>query len=158
MNFVDTIYEKLVSQSQFTTAQAWSLTTQILDRICEELYVPKEGVGGAMLIDEPESVCCHILWSAFKTHDIMKTYIDCNFENHPVVSAEYVKFLATNSGGEKVEKLEQQLVAMTEKTTKAVDEAKKAVAKADTASTKCSELGREVALLMKKVKSLEDRK
>ncbi len=57
-----------------------------------------------------------------------------------------------------MEKLEQQLVAMTEKTTKAVDEAKEAVAKADTASTKCSELGREVALLMKKVKSLEDRK
>lgn len=106
MNFVDTIYEKLVSESQFTVAQAWSLTTQILDRICEELYVPKEGVSGAMLIDEPESVCCHILWAAFKTHDIMKSYIDSNFENHPVVSAEYVKFLATNSGTEKVEKLE----------------------------------------------------
>lgn len=88
MNFVDTIYEKLHSKSQFTVAQSWSLTTQILDRICEELYVPKEGVSGAMLIDEPESVCCHILWASFKTHDIMKSYIDSNFENHPVVSAE----------------------------------------------------------------------
>ena len=158
MNFVDTIYEKLVSESQFTVAQAWSLTTQILDRICEELYIPKEGVSGAMLIDEPESVCCHILWAAFRSHDIMKTYIDSNFENHPVVSAEYVKFLATNSGTEKVEKLEQQVAGMTDKLSKAVEEAKKAVAKADTASTKCTELGRELAVMVKKVKALEDRK
>jgi hypothetical protein len=158
MNFVDTIYEKLVSESQFTVAQAWSLTTQILDRICEELYVPKEGVSGAMLIDEPESVCCHILWAAFRSHDIMKTYIDSNFENHPVVSAEYVKFLATNSGTEKVEKLEQQVVGMTDKLSKAVEEAKKAVAKSDTASTKCTELGRELAVLIKKVKALEDKR
>ena len=111
LNFVDTMYERLNSESKFTSDQAWSLTTQILDRICEELYAPKEGVGGAMKIEAPESVCCHILWAAFKTHDIMATYIDKNFENHPVISAEYIKFLATNSGIEKVEKIEVQLNA-----------------------------------------------
>lgn len=158
MNFVDTIYEKLLNQSKFTMEQAWSLTTQILDRICEELYAPKEGVGGAMTIDEPKSVCAHILWACFRTHDVMNSYIESNFENHPVVSAEYVKFLATNSGFDKVEKLESQLSSMSEKLAKALDESKKAVAKADAASAKCAELGREMAAMAKKVKSLEDRK
>jgi hypothetical protein len=158
MNFVDMSYERLLIISRFTPEQAWSLTTQILDRICEELYSPKEGVSGAMTIEEPESVCCHILWATFKTHDIMATYIDTNFENHPVVSAEYVKFLATNSGSEKVEKLESQVSGMTEKLGKAVDESKKAAAKSDVASTKCSELVRELAALTKKVKALGDKR
>ena len=47
---------------------------------------------------------------------------------------------------------------MTEKLGKAVDESKKAAAKSDAASTKCSELVRELAALTKKVKTLEDRK
>ena len=111
-----------------------------------------------MTIEEPESVCCHILWAAFKTHDVKASYIETNFENHPVVSAEYVKFLATNSGSEKAEKLESQVASMTEKLAKAVDESKKAAAKSDAASTKCSELVRDLAALTKKVKTLEDRK
>ena len=47
---------------------------------------------------------------------------------------------------------------MIEKLSKAVEESKRAVAKADAASAKCAELGREVVVLTKKVKSLEDRK
>ena len=158
LNFVDASFERLHLSSKFTAEQAWSLTTQILDRICEELYAPKEGVGGAMIIEDPESVSCHMLWACFKTHDIMSGYIDKNFEDHPAVSAEYVKFLATNSGFEKVEKLESQMSGMTEKLTKALDESKKAVAKADAASSKCAELVREVGVLTKKVKSLEDKR
>ena len=158
MNFVDVIYERLVVISKFSAEQAWSLTTQILDRICEELYAPKEGIGGVMSVEDPRSVCSHMLWACFKTHDIMATYIDKNFENHPVVSAEYVKFLATNSGFEKVEKLETQLSGMTEKLGKALDESKKAIAKSDVASTKCADLTRELAALAKKVKALEDKK
>jgi hypothetical protein len=77
-----------------------------------------------MKIEAPESVCCHILWAAFKTHDIMATYIDKNFENHPVISAEYIKFLATNSGIEKVERMEAQMSGMVEKLAKAVEESK----------------------------------
>lgn len=83
MNFVDTIHDRLHVESRFTKEQSWSLTSQILDRICEQLYAPKEGVAGAMTIEEPESVCCHILWATFKTHDIMATYTEKNFENQP---------------------------------------------------------------------------
>jgi hypothetical protein len=158
MNYIDVVYERLHAVSKFTAEQSWSLTTQVLDRICEELYSPKEGIGGVMSVDDPSSVCCHMLWACFKTHDIMATYIEKKFENHPVVSAEYVKFLATNSGSEKVEKLETQVVGLTDKLTKSMEESKKAVAKSDVAATKCAELGRELTALVKRMKTMEDRK
>lgn len=76
-----------------------------------------------------------------------------------MISAEYVKFLATNSGSDKVEKLEGQLLVVNEKLGKAVDESKKAAAKSDAVSTKCTELVRDLAtLLSKRLKSLEDKK
>lgn len=156
-NFVDSLYEKLHLDSKFTSEQAWGLTTQILDRICEELYEPKEGVIDAMQVEDPSSVCCHILWSCFRTHEVMAVYLEKDFVNHPSISAEYVKFLATNSGHDKVEKLQAQMSEVVEKLSKAVDESKKATAKADAASAKCSELGREVVALTKRVKTLEDR-
>ena len=157
-NFVDSLYEKLHLDSKFTSEQAWGLTTQILDRICEELYEPKEGVIDAMQVEDPASVCCHVLWSSFRTHEVMAGYLEKDFVNHPSISAEYVKFLATNSGHDKVEKLQAQMSEVVEKLSKAVDESKKATAKADAASAKCSELGREVVSLTKRVKTLEDQR
>ncbi len=157
LSFIDSLYEKLNAESKFSPDQAWGLTTQILDRICEELYEPKEGVVEAMTVEEPASVCCHVLWACFRTHDVMAGYLEKDFQNHPTISVEYVKFLATNSGHDKVDKLQTQMSEVIEKLSKAVDESKKATAKADVASSKCAELGREVVALTKKVKTLEDR-
>lgn len=157
LSFIDMLYEKLNTESKFSPEQAWGLTTQILDRICEELYEPKEGVVEAMTVEEPASVCCHVLWACFRTHDVMSGYLEKDFQNHPTISAEYVKFLATNSGHDKVDKLQMQMSEVIDKLAKAVDESKKATAKADAASAKCSELGREVVALTKKVKTLEER-
>jgi hypothetical protein len=41
---VDAIYEKVKVQSKFLSEAAWCLTMQILDKVCEELFVPKDGV------------------------------------------------------------------------------------------------------------------
>ena len=71
---------------------------QVLDRICEDLYTPKEGVLEAMTIGDPESVCSHVIWACFKTHDVMSLYVDMQFDNHPPIAAEFTKFLTTNSG------------------------------------------------------------
>ena len=54
-------------------------------------------------------------------------------------------------------KLTDQMEGMKVKVSTAVDEAKKAVSKADTASTKNAELAREVASLTKRLKALEDK-
>ena len=86
---VDTIYDKLHNQSKFSAASFWCLTMQILNKAVEELYVPKDDVMSAVILGDPDSFCAHILYSCFRTHDIMESYIDHQFENHPLVSAEF---------------------------------------------------------------------
>ncbi|KAI2496958.1 hypothetical protein MHU86_17543 [Fragilaria crotonensis] len=156
--FVDTLYEKLHVDSRFSADQSWSLTTQILDRICEELYAPKEGVQEAMTIEDPASICSHVLWSCLKTHDIMTGYIEHQFENHPTIAAEYVKFLATNSGHDKVDKLEEAVKEVKEDLAAAVKSSRAAVAKADGGAGKSDAVKTALDALAKRVKSLEDRK
>ena len=157
LSAIDTIYEKLTVMSKFSKEQAWCLSVQILDRFMEDLFVPKDGVLDAMSINDPFSVCAHLVWAAFKTQDIMATYVDHNFENHPAISTEYVKFLATNSGSDRLDRLSNQFEGLSEKTNRTADDAKKAGSKADAANTKLTELLKEVAALSKKVKTLEER-
>ena len=73
----------------------------------------------ALAVEDSSSICLHLVWSCFRNHDVMSTYIDYNFENHPAISTEYVKFLATNSGYDKVEKIEAVVIAMKDNVAKA---------------------------------------
>ncbi|KAI2495228.1 hypothetical protein MHU86_19282 [Fragilaria crotonensis] len=155
--FVDTIYDKSVMASKFTAEQGWSLTMKILDRICEDLFAPKEGVVVAMNVEDPGSICAHVLWSCFKTHDIMATYLEVNFENHPAISAEYVKFLATNSGFDKVDRLETTVAALKVQVEKAASESAKARSIADGSASAASAGTRAVADLTKRVTKLESK-
>ncbi|KAI2494741.1 hypothetical protein MHU86_19778 [Fragilaria crotonensis] len=155
--FVDSIYDKLVMASKFTAEQGWSLTMKILDRICEDLYAPKEGVVVAMNVEDPSSICAHVLWSCFRTHDIMATYMDVNFENHPAISAEYVKFLATNSGFEKVERLETTVASFKSLVDKASSDAAKAKSVADGSASAASSATKALAELVKRVGKLENK-
>ena len=156
LNYIDTLYEKLHIYSKFTSETAWSLAMQVLDRILADLYAPKEGVSNGMKGDR-ESICSHLLWASFKTLDVAQVYVDANFVNHPAVSSEFIKFLATNSGSEKIEQLTVTVTAMKTSITTATSDAKHAATKSDTASTKCGELSALVTALSRRVKSLEDR-
>jgi hypothetical protein len=154
--FFDTLYEKLHVDSKCSMDQSWALTTQILDRICEELFAPKEGVLEAMAIGDPGSVCSHVLWACFKTHDVMEGYMTTQFENHPAtIAAEYVKFLATNLGHDKVDKLEALLKGQKEDVAAALVKAKAAVTKADIAMGKSDSAKTALETLAKRVAVLE---
>ena len=157
LSAIDAIYEKLTVISKSSKEQAWCLSVQILDRVMEDLFVPKDGVLDAMSINDPFSVCTHLVWAAFKTQNIMATYVGHNFENHPSISTEYVKFLATNSGYGRLDRLSNQFEGLSEKTNRTADDAKKAGSKANTANTKFTDLLKEVAALTNKVKTLEER-
>lgn len=152
---VDAIYDKLHLQSKFTTEAAWGLTMQILDKICEDLFVPKEGVMHAFTLGDLDSICAHVLYSSFRSQDVMSGYVDLQFENHPSVSTEYIRFLATNSGSEKVDKLEDLVKAEKEKLVKTTENTTRALAKADTASTKCASLGVDLAAALRRISALE---
>ena len=157
MGCIDTIYEKLHTHSKFSADQAWALTTQILDRVCGDLYAPKEGVAAAMAVDDPSSICAHMLWSCFRTHDVMWTYLDANFESHPATSAEYVKFVATNSGYDKVEKMEITVGSMKDEVKRAVDLADKAFKRAELLTDKFSAANKEVEALKMKIQGIENK-
>ena len=58
-----------------------------------------------MDVADPASICAHVMWSSCRTHDVMAGYIDISFVNHASIMGEYTKFLALNSGNEKVETL-----------------------------------------------------
>jgi hypothetical protein len=68
MAMVNSIYERLFTFFKFTTEQAWSLTTQVLDRVMLDLYAPKDGSFESLSTGSPISTCGHILWASFRTH------------------------------------------------------------------------------------------
>ncbi|KAI2510144.1 hypothetical protein MHU86_4311 [Fragilaria crotonensis] len=156
LNYIDTLYEKLHIYSKFTTETAWSLAMQVLDRILADLYAPKEGVSNGMKGDR-ESICSHLLYASFKTLDVAQVYVDANFVNHPAISSEFIKFLATNSGSEKIEQLNVTVAGMKTTINKAATDSKNASTKSDTASTKCGELSALITALTRRIKTLEDR-
>jgi hypothetical protein len=130
---------------------------QILDKVCEELYVPKASVLRSATLDDTESMCNHILWAAFKSLDVMGVYVGHHFQNHPsVVSTEFIRFLETNSGSEKIDQLVDQTVALKEGLATALLDAKVASQKTDTAANKVADLVRELTATTRRIKALED--
>ena len=150
---VESIYKRLFNFSKFTTEQAWSLTTQVLDRILADLYMPKDNLIQSLLTDNNKVTCSQVLLAAFKTHDVMAVYVAHKFENHPSVSTEYVKFLATNSGSDKVTKLGEKLDSLKVEAKAMKEEVKAAVKKADVASSKYADLSKSVESLMTRAKA-----
>jgi hypothetical protein len=104
ISFIGRTYESLHGGSRFTAAQAWSLTTQLVRRIFLDLHTAQMGTSRLMGKDRVV-ICTTLLWSAFKTHDAMAAFENANFEDHPSISSEYVKFLAMNSGFEAIEEI-----------------------------------------------------
>ena len=88
----------------------------------------------------------------------MAGYVDHDFKNHPSVSTEYIKFLETNSGSEKVEKLAETMICVKELVTKASQDARSSAAQSDTASTKVASLTTNLAAAIRRIKVLEDRR
>jgi hypothetical protein len=152
---IESIYKRLYNFSKFTTEQAWSLTTQVLDRILADLFIPKDNIVQILKTRNTPATCAQVLYAAFKTHDIMAVYVSHKFENHPSVSTEYVKFLATNSGSEKVVKLMEVVESLKGKLQSAIEDAKVATKKADISASKCSDLSKVVDTLIARVKVLE---
>jgi hypothetical protein len=157
---VEAIYKCLFNFSKFMTNQAWSLTTQVLDRILADLFQPRENIVLSLKTRNTPTTCAQIMFAAFQTHhDVMAVYISHKFENHPSVSTEYVNFLATNSGSEKVVNLTETVEALKGKASAALDEAKAATMKSDIAASKYPDLVvKEMVVLNRRVKSLKDKK
>lgn len=67
---------------------AWSLTTKLAHRIFADLQVARSGACLSVFLT---TICAHLLWRVFTTHDITMEYGRSKFE---IVK----KMLASNSG------------------------------------------------------------
>jgi hypothetical protein len=134
ISFIDRTYENLHGGSRFTTAQAWSLTTQLVRRIFSDLHTSRMGTTRTMGKDRVV-ICTTLLWSAFRTHDKMAEFKNLNFENHSSISSEYVKFLAMNSGFEALEEVKVKFKSMGDQFKEMQASVKQADKKAENAVT-----------------------
>ncbi len=105
---LDKTFEHLHVQVGFTKVRAWALTTQLGCRIFSDLHSVRVGTMKAMGTG-PESICPAILWSVFRTHDKMTGFEIANFEDHPSIASEFVKFLAINTGIEGMAVLQEEV-------------------------------------------------
>ena len=148
--YLDKTYEHLHVQVGFTSVRAWALTTQLGCRIFSDLYSVRVGTMKAMGIDSL-SICPAILWSVFRTHDKMTGFELANFEDHPSIASEFVKFLATNTGiegmavlQEDIKELKTKVKEMDKQTSLAGAKADKAVSVADVAKKASDTLSKQV--------------
>jgi hypothetical protein len=153
--WVDDNYQTMLLQSKFTASQAWSVTTQLIARIFGDMYLVRQGLEGGIDTGSPLSCCTTVLWSVLRTHDVMAEYLAKDFGNHPSISSELVRFLATNSGNEKVEELEDQVAKLTIAVAETKRAATEAGKKSDAAGNALDGAKKTIEALSKRVAALE---
>jgi hypothetical protein len=152
--YIDTTYEHLHVEVGFNSARAWSLTTQLGARIFSDLHSVRVGTTKAMG-KGPESICPVILWSVFRTHDKMAGFENANFEDHPSIASEFIKFLATNTGIEGMSSLQEDVAGMKLKLKDVDRQATLASAKADKATSVADVAKKSAESFARKISSLE---
>jgi len=115
-----------------------------------------EGVLIPLRTQDEESTCAAVLWTVFQTRGKMDEFFNASISDHSLVSSEYVfKFLASNSGFEKVDRLEGLGTKLTKELTKCSDNNGTARRKADIATNLVDTLQRKFNALELKVGKLK---
>jgi hypothetical protein len=152
--YIDTTYEHLHVEVGFNSARAWSLTTQLGARIFSDLHSVRVGTTKAMG-KGPESICPVILWAVFRTHDKMAGFENTNFEDHPSIASEFIKFLATNTGIEGMNTLQEDVASLKSKLKEAECQNTQTMAKADKGTSVADAAKKIAESFEKRIKTLE---
>jgi hypothetical protein len=115
-------------------SKSWALITQLVRRVFAELFVMRMGTVRAMVARDRKAMCSGVLWSVFRTLDKMNEFDEANFEDHPAIASEHIKFLACNSGFDMLEALEKDVSGLKSEAKEADRKVAAAVKKADAAS------------------------
>jgi hypothetical protein len=155
-SWIDRAYENAHIASRMSEVKSWALVTQLVRRVFAEIFVVRMGTVQAMGGDR-KTMCTGVLWSVFRTHDKMAEFDDVNFEDHPAISSEHIKFLATNSGFDMLATLEKEVACLKCETKETALKVTAASRKADAASTVSDLNKKAIAELVKKVDKKVDR-
>ena len=155
-SFLDRSYENAHVVSRMPEAKAWGLSTQLTRRIFAEMFVVRMGTVQSLTGDR-KSLCASILWAVFRTHDKMNEFDTLNFEDHPAIASEYIKFLATNSGFDSLGSLEKDLASLKSESKETARQTAAAMKKADAAVSNADFNKKGIAELGKRVDKKVDK-
>jgi hypothetical protein len=156
-HFVDETFASLTRHRQFSDANAWSLTTKLMHRVFSDLHAARAGVIPSLKPGDNASICSHILWGVFCTHDVMAEYRKMKFRDHPAISSEYVKFLASNNSGDLLESVNSKMSAVESKLKEMTSEMQKINTTAGLAQNRAAEVKKSVEDHHKRINKLENK-
>jgi hypothetical protein len=88
---------ELTDRSGFPLGDAWLLATEIVARICKSLNTASSKIRDISIKSTPLRNTARVLYAMLRVHDVMDKYLKMKIKNHPSISSEYVKFLASHA-------------------------------------------------------------
>ena len=82
---------------------------EVRSKTLSRAFKVRSGVADTFVISDHCCLAAHVWYGVSRTHDVMKEFGVMDFKNHPAMSSEYVKFLATNSGMELIEAIDVKI-------------------------------------------------
>ncbi|KAL3918093.1 MAG: hypothetical protein SGILL_004402 [Bacillariaceae sp.] len=147
-----TMFDELTQINKFSEAKAFALVTQCFARMVDDMLKargqPFDSIGAQ---SGREGIAAEVLHASLRVHDVMHEYLDANFSDHRSVSAEYIKFLAVNSGFDAVSQLVDKSTALAEENKRLRQQVQSAEKKADTASNRCDQFAKTLKELSKEM-------
>ena len=157
IDFIDNTYQRY-SDGKFGPKKAWQVTTKLGRVLIQEIGKPRIGTTNKFPAGKQNLVAAYVFWSTLKSLDKMNEVLELDFENHPAVGTELVKFLSINTSVKDV----QQLKTLTASITNDIKDLKKdvgtAAKNASTNGNKVVEFGPKLTALQKRVEKLEQKK
>ena len=127
----------------FPPTSSWLLVTKLVVRIFgTDLDKVRAFMRGKMDTTDHACLATDALWATLRTISIMQEYMKHGIENHPAISAEYVRFLVSNSALGSISRVESQLKVISTKLDEVATQAKAAQSSASAAVNKAYEAAR----------------
>ena len=102
--------------SEFPEKLSWLLVTKLVMRIFgTDLDKVRSFMRGKMDVQSHQEIATDALWTTLRTIAVMQQYQKHGIENHPAISAEYVRFLVANLALGSISKFSAQLKNIEEK-------------------------------------------
>ena len=154
IQFVDQTYRDY-ERAKFDKIKAWHLTTRLATRLIKKIFVPRHGLINQFEMGDPKSIGKVIFWATFRSLAIMSSIRRVGMANEPSVSAELVKFLATHTEFDTIQKLAKNFDS-TKNDISSIQSELKALTKSDkTANNKAQEAKDQVKAVVTRVEKLE---
>lgn len=159
IRYIDDTYDNY-SAGKFGTKKAWHITTKLTTALIAEISKQREATINSFCPGESNTLLNAQLmfYNTLRSLDVMAEISGLNFEDHPAVNTELVKFLSLNTSVEAVD----QLIYTTETHTASIGNLSRDVSAADrsakTASNQATDNKRLIAALESRIKKLENKK